>query len=154
MEKKTRSKKVTSLAPVLPRANAKEVKEAAQEAAETPERKAISQAQQLAKYKEKYEGYQKPDQSISMDCGDQVATLLRTAELAVVIRAAEIVRDLEPGTLEDRYASLNVGSRRMNAGNLIRGGIRDKDIAEITPAGLKVLEVALKKAYSQINKAS
>lgn len=117
------------------------------ESATKPERSTISQSEQMAKYKTSYESYQNSnDGSISQDCGDEVAQLLRSADPTVVVRAAEIIRGFDPNTLLDRWAHLNRGSRRMNAGNMIRAGLRDPDTREYTPAALKALKSALNKA--------
>jgi hypothetical protein len=111
----------------------------------TPKR---SKSEQLARYKERYEPYQAPNGSISMDNADDVALKLRGASPEVVMRAAEKLKGLEPGTLSTRYAERNPGAKRMNAGNIIRGCWKR---GETTPAEISK---ALKAASGEINKAS
>ena len=58
--------------------------------------------------------------------GDEVAVILSSSDPATVCRVAEAIReDLSKGELAKRYGHLNAGQIRMNAGNLIRGAIRD-----------------------------
>jgi hypothetical protein len=106
-----------------------------------------SKSEQLRAYKGRYETYQAPNGNLSMDNGDAAALKLRGASPEVVMRAAEKLRGLEPGTLTERYAARNNGAKRMNAGNIIRGCLnRDKTVQD--------LEAALKSASAEINKAS
>jgi hypothetical protein len=106
----------------------------------------LSKSEQLAKYKERYTPYVTPT-GVSMDNGDEVATTLRGASPEVVIRAAEKLKQLEPGALAMKYADRNNGAKRMNAGNIIRGFIRRGDL-EV--AGLKKL---IKESNAEIHKA-
>lgn len=98
----------------------------------------LGQSGQLRKYKANYTPYQAPNGSISLDNGDEVALLLRGASPEAVMKAAEKLKGLEPGTLATRYADRNVGSKRMNAGNIIRGLVRRGDkTAKDVKAALK-----------------
>lgn len=107
-----------------------------------------SKAEQLRKYKERYETTVGPNGNLTMDNGDEVAVALRGSSPELVMRAAEIVKGLEHGELEVRYADRNPGARRMNAGNIIRGCVRR---GEKTP---KEVMAALKAASKEINAVS
>ena len=115
----------------------------AEEGVKTPKR---SQAEQMARYKAVYEPYVTP-KGTSLDNGDPIALILRGASPEVVIRAAEKLKQMEPGTLAERYKDRNPGSRRMNAGNIIRGFERRGD------ATIKEIEATIKSANAEINKA-
>ena len=107
----------------------------------TPKR---SKSEQMKKYKGGYETYATAT-GLSMDNGDPIALALRGSSPETVMRAAEKLKGLDPGTLALRYADRNVGAKRMNAGNMIRGVERrgDSTIAQI----VKVL----KEANAEIN---
>lgn len=81
-----------------------------------------SMAKTLAKYRAGYEG--------GRTCGDDLAHRLDTMSLEAIYAEAERVCGLEPGTLEARYAGLNPGQKRMNAGNRIRAALKRKAKAE------------------------
>lgn len=114
------------------------------EGTESPKR---SKSEQLARYKERYVPYETAT-GVSMDNGDDIALILRGAAPEVVVRAAEKLKQLEPGTLAERYADRNPGAKRMNAGNIIRGFERrgDATVAEI--------KKVIKAANAEINTAS
>ena len=95
---------------------------------ETP--KKLSQSAQLRKYRAKYQPFQKADGSVSLDNGDDVATLLRGAEVVQIMRAADLVKGVAIGTHEAKYADRNPGSKRMNAGNILRGAFRRGDLTK------------------------
>ena len=99
----------------------------------TPKR---SKSEQLRLYKANYETYQGTNGNLSMDNGDDVALVLRGASPETVMRAAERLKGLDPGTLTTRYKDRNNGAKRMNAGNIIRGCVKrgDKTTAEIKKA--------------------
>jgi hypothetical protein len=124
--------------------NAKTEKTEATEVDGTPKR---SKAQQLAQYKAGYETYQQGNGNLSMDNGDDVALILRGASPEVVMRAAEKLKGLEPGTLATRYADRNPGAKRMNSGNMIRAFVRREGTVE-------QVRKAIKTANAEINKAS
>lgn len=111
------------------------------------EAKPRSKSEQLAKYKERYVPYETAT-GVSMDNGDDIAMILRGASPEVVMRAAEKLKQLEPGALATKYADRNPGAKRMNAGNIIRGFERrgDATVAEI--------KKVIKAANAEINTAS
>lgn len=113
------------------------------EAEGTPKR---SKSEQLRRYKPTYQPYQAPNGSLSLDNGDEVALALRGSSPETVVRAAEKLKGLEPGTLATRYKDRNQGAKRMNAGNVIRGYHRrgDATVAEIR----KVLKDANKEVMA------
>lgn len=119
----------------------KQVTVLAEEVEGTPKR---TKSEQLKKYKGGYESYQAANGNVSMDNGDDVATKLRGSSPEVVMRAAEKLKGLEPGTLAERYKARNPGARRMNAGNIIRGCMKH----EATAADL---DKALKSASKEVN---
>ena len=65
-----------------------------------------------------------PGKGASADCADEVAMALRGATPDQVCRAAEVLLGLGEGELAVKYAKLNPGQIRMNAGNRIRGFIK------------------------------
>lgn len=82
-----------------------------------------SMADTLRRHRDKYvhtDGYG----GLSINNGDDVATALRMFEPDRVVRIAEILLDFEEGELAARYAKLNPGQRRMNAGNRIRAAFK------------------------------
>lgn len=109
--------------------------EEATEVEGTPKR---SKSEQMRKYKAGYETYQGPNGNLSMDNGDDVALALRGSSPEAVMRAAEKLKKLDPGTLATRYADRNQGAKRMNSGNIIRGCVkRGEATAEQVVAALK-----------------
>lgn len=82
----------------------------------------------LAKYRNTYTKVAKADGRVSMDKGDDVATALRDMDLGEVLALADIATKSPFGTHLMRYASLNVGSQRMNAGNRIRALVRKGEV--------------------------
>lgn len=62
-------------------------------------------------------------------CGDAVASRLAGMSLEAVIAEAEQVSGLEPGALSLKYAGLNLGQKRMCAGNRIRAAAKKTDKA-------------------------
>jgi len=108
----------------------------------TPKR---SKSEQMRMYKDKYETYQAPNGSLSMDNGDEVALALRGSSPEAVMAAAEKLKKLEPGTLVARYADRNQGAKRMNSGNIIRGCVKRGD------ATAKDVVAALKAASKELN---
>lgn len=105
----------------------------------------LSKSEQLRKYKAGYETYATAT-GLSMDNGDDIALLLRGSSPETVMRAAEKLKQLDPGTLALRYADRNNGAKRMNAGNIIRGCERrgDNTVAEI----VKVIKAANKEVMA------
>lgn len=90
----------------------------------------------LNRYRETYEDTAAYSGRLSKHNGDDVAKLLAGATPEAVIAAAEVLLGLEVGELETRYANLNPGQRRMNAGNRIRACIKrgDKTADELAAA--------------------
>jgi hypothetical protein len=78
----------------------------------------------LRKHRDKYvhtDGYN----GLSINCGDDVATMLRMFEPDRVIAIAEaVLPGVKTGELAARYARLNNGQKRMNAGNRIRAALK------------------------------
>lgn len=109
----------------------------------------LTQSEQLRKYKEmgKYEPYVVGDKQ-SIDNGDEVAKLLRGTSVSVVIRAAEKLKGLDDGSLATKYATLNRGSKRMNAGNIIRGFLKREE------QSVSQIKAIIKKANSEIHATS
>ena len=67
----------------------------------------------------------------SYDCGDVVAVMLRGIDVELVMRMADNLKGLPPGTHAAKYANLvtfagtpNYGAMRLNAGNVIRNALR------------------------------
>lgn len=94
----------------------------------------------LGQYRPLYEDSTTPKGRSSKRCGDELSVLLTGLDADTAIRLAEKVLDLETDFLMAKYASLNEGQRRMNAGNRIRGGLKREDI------GIKDVKAAMKAA--------
>ena len=71
-------------------------------------------------YRETYVKVRREDGRRSMDCGDAVATVLRSLTLA---RVLELVYSVAP-ELDGRWTSLNNGQKSMNARNALRRMIK------------------------------
>jgi len=98
--------------------------------ADAPTRKEKrSMADTLRKHRGNYvhtDGYA----GLSINNGDDVATMLRMFDPDRVVRIAEQVLGLKKGELATRYAKLNNGQKRMNAGNRIRAAYKKKLITK------------------------
>lgn len=91
-------------------------------------------SEQMRKHRTKYAACVSYTNRLSLNNGDEVATLLQGATPEAVMRAAEILGGFEEGELTNRYAKLNKGQQRMNAGNRIRGLVKK---GKILPADLE-----------------
>lgn len=78
----------------------------------------------LLKYRKSYQKAVSYSKGATLDNGDELATALRGLSPADVCAIADAVYGEIPGSHFARYEHLNIGSRRMNAGNRIRGAIR------------------------------
>ena len=87
-------------------------------------------ADTLRKARERYVKVKSAAGKNSMDNGDLVAKLLRDHGPAEVVALAERLLGLDCGELAEKYALLNPGQKRMNAGNRIRGAIKRGEITE------------------------
>lgn len=76
----------------------------------------------------------------TMDCGDNIAELLRGLEPHEVCLLADSLYNEPEGYHGERYSKLNAGQQRMNSGNRIRGGLK-KEL--FTPDDVS-------KAYSEL----
>ena len=96
---------------------------------ETPKTPGQLKAAHMRKYRARYvkTGGVAGGTSASLDNDDPTARALRGATPEAVMKAAEILTGLEPGTLATRYAERNNGAKRMNAGNIIRGALKRGD---------------------------
>jgi len=86
-----------------------------------------SMSSTMLKYRTKYEPSLSASGRKSLNSGDEIAHLLSGLEPRAVISAAERLLGLEVNTLWDKYANLNLGQQRMNAGNRIRGAVKRGD---------------------------
>ncbi len=66
----------------------------------------------------------------SLNNGDTVANMLAGMEVDEVVSIAESLLNLPEDELAMKYKNLNVGQRRMNAGNRIRAALRRGEISE------------------------
>ena len=96
-----------------------------------PEAKTLSTT--MRKYRAGYEPTLAYSGRVSLNKGDEVATMLAGKTPADVLGMAERLLGLEAGELVARYAKLNPGQQRMNGGNRIRAAIKrgDKTIADL-----------------------
>ena len=90
----------------------------------------------LNRYRAGYEDTASYSGRLSKHNGDNVAAALAGAAPEAVIAAAELLLELEAGSLAAKYAHLNPGQRRMNAGNRIRAAVKrgDLDAEAVTKA--------------------
>jgi len=88
----------------------------------------------LRKHRVGYQATKAASGHASLDNGDAIAQILRGLQPDAVVALAEnVLQGFEKGELAERYAKLNQGQRRMNAGNLIRnaakrGELKVKDV--------------------------
>lgn len=87
----------------------------------------------MRKYRSGYEPTVAYSGRVSLNKGDEVATILAGKSPADVLTMAEALLGLEAGELVARYAKLNPGQQRMNGGNRIRAAIKrgDATIADL-----------------------
>ena len=78
----------------------------------------------LAKYRVKYEPSICAGGRKSLNNGDDLAHLLAGLTPERVCRLADAALDLGEGFCEIRYAKLNRGQQRMNAGNRLRAAVK------------------------------
>ena len=84
-------------------------------------------AQTLERYRQHYFDTAAYSGRLSKHNGDDVAQTLAGAAPRQIIRAAELLLDLEQDELWVKYERLNPGQQRMNAGNRIRAGVKRED---------------------------
>ena len=84
----------------------------------------------LAKYRPGYktmDGYN----GLSINCGDDLATMLRMLEPQRVLKVAEaVLPNIKSGELAKRYAGRNNGMIRMNCGNRLRAALKKGTITK------------------------
>lgn len=85
-------------------------------------------AQTLLRYRAGYQDTVSSSNRPSLHNGDPVAVFLAGQDPAIVMAAAERILGLATGFLSEKYASLNPGQKRMNAGNRIRAALKRGDI--------------------------
>jgi hypothetical protein len=64
----------------------------------------------------------------SLHNGDEVANLLAGRSVEETYEIVEGKLGLKPGTLAAKYANLNPGQQRMNAGNRLRGAVKRGEV--------------------------
>jgi len=97
--------------------------------AETPdEAETKNMSKTMNKYREGYEPSISASSRKSLNCGDEVAHMLAGLDPITVVQVAEAVLGFEGGELVAKYANLNHGQQRMNAGNRIRSAVKRGDI--------------------------
>ncbi len=89
-----------------------------------------SMAATLLRYRETYTDTVSHSNRLSKSNGDQIAEFLAGQEPKLVMQAVERILELEEGFLTEKYASLNLGQQRMNAGNRLRAALKRGDISE------------------------
>lgn len=87
----------------------------------------IKMSDQLKKYRVGYIKSVGPDGSRSMSNGDDLAQHLEGKSWEEVCKLADEVLGEEVGFHAAKYQNLNLGARRMNAGNRIRAAIKRGD---------------------------
>ena len=88
----------------------------------------------MLKYRTKYEPSLSAAGRKSLNNGDDIAHLLSSLDARDVVHLAEKALGLKANELWDKYAHLNRGQQRMNAGNRIRGAVKR---GELTVAKVK-----------------
>jgi len=86
-----------------------------------------SMSSTMLKYRKAYEPSLSASGRKSLNSGDEIAHLLSGLEPRAVIAAAERLLGLKINELWAKYANLNLGQQRMNAGNRIRGAVKRGD---------------------------
>lgn len=113
-----------------------ELAEATAEIDEDDEEVGSKMASTLVKYRPIYVKSTSANGNSSLHNGDEVAELLSHLSPDETCAVADHLFGEFPGTHYEKYARLNQGSRRMNAGNRIRALIRrgEKTIADLEAA--------------------
>ncbi|TCO77149.1 hypothetical protein EV688_103163 [Chromatocurvus halotolerans] len=83
---------------------------------------------QMAEAKTRYQRVKLSSGEITMDCGDELASLLRGLEPQEVCNLADEVLKTGEGYHMQRYGHLNPGQQRMNAGNRIRASVKKGNV--------------------------
>ena len=106
----------------------------------TPRKETRSAAQTLKHFRDKGNySYSDGYAGLSLNNGDDTAMTLKMLDPARVVAVAELVLPgINAGELAKRYAKLNPGMQRMNAGNRIRAAIKTG----------RITKTALKKAIT------
>jgi hypothetical protein len=86
----------------------------------------VTMAEQLRKYRHNYHVSAGPNGK-SLNNGDELARYLEGKDWRQVCELADQVLDVELGFHATKYERLNVGQRRMNAGNRIRAAVKRGD---------------------------
>jgi hypothetical protein len=87
----------------------------------------VKMSEQLKRYRVGYQKSIGPDGSRSMNNGDDLAAFLEGKSWEEVCKLADEVLEEVPGFHAAKYQKLNLGARRMNAGNRIRAAIKRGD---------------------------
>lgn len=85
-------------------------------------------ASQLRKYRERYQSCIAASGSKSLNNGDLLAQFLEYKDHDAVMALADEHTPIEGQTHAQRYAKLNNGQKRMNAGNKLRAAIKKGDL--------------------------
>lgn len=88
----------------------------------------LTMSKTMAKHRAKYVATASASGRKSLHNGDELAKVLEYKDHNAVVAAAEQLLELETGTLATKYAKLNNGQKRMNAGNRIRGALKRGEI--------------------------
>lgn len=96
---------------------------------------AKTMAEKLRRARERYVVGVSASGNKSAHTDDDLAAFLEAKPLEDVLALADEFTPLDKGTHADRYAHLNLGSRRMNAGNKIRAALRRGDLQFRTKGG-------------------
>lgn len=102
--------------------------EAEEPEAEEGEKEKPTMSGQLNRYREKYSDAVSYAGKKSKVNGDEISLALLSLTPKQVMNAAEKVLGLPENELVSRYASLNPGQQRMNAGNRIRAAVKRGDV--------------------------
>lgn len=82
----------------------------------------------LAKYRKNYKVTVSASGRKSLSKGDELAQLLEAMDVSQVMALAEEALGMEPGTLVEKYQTLNPGQKRMNSGNRLRAALKRGDV--------------------------
>ena len=97
---------------------------------------APSMAEKLRKAREeRYVMGVSPTGAKSANCGDAMAQFLEGMTAEQVCELADEFTPLEKGDHATKYANLNAGARRMNAGNKLRAAAKRGEIQVVESAG-------------------
>lgn len=100
-------------------------------------------AKTLNQARKGYVNAKRPDGRSTSNNGDSMARALLELDPVQVVQLAEVICNVPKGSFVAKYAHLNPGQKRMNAGNRIRAQVRHMNDVKANSSDDKELDIAL-----------